>query len=494
MNNSYNAPRAIEIDLKDLMWKLLMQWKAILLVCIAMALLVTGAKHVNDTKAYKAALAERKTAEEQASRPAEERIADVLDVLPETDRQAVMLYVQMQESADRQQDYLDNSILMNENPASQRTLTIRYLLKSDSGTSMKTLVESYDAGLRNDELMGKLREAIDPDADPEYIYELVNNNYENAVSDYTDSSSAAYSVTIVLPEEADADAVSSLIGPEMERLHHDLDAAVGSHDMQKISTEDAHLFNRYAADRKTGILNNINNINNNLKNAKSSLSPEQQAAAESIIAIKRSSEEMNDRAKADQEELKAPGYSKKYALIGFLFGAFLYVGIYVVMLILKKVVTSANTAQRYTNARLLGEFYKIGKHQGILRLFTSDMVAKLRYKEKLDGNMQINAMADTVAAVCSHHDTDKLTLLLSGVDDRLNDVIDHIVNKCRSTGRKLDIDVLNADEIVEKYLTSVGNAVYVVCSQTKVDNLGSLMSLVRDYDTAMLGTIYLEEL
>ena len=325
---------------------------------------------------------------------------------------------------------------------------------------------------------------------------MVNNRLDNETPEpeYSDADSVVYSVSVVLPEAADSEAVSAVIDSAVNDLHSGLDSSVGTHSVQKASSEDTRVYNHYAVLRKRDLLDSVNTLNTNIKNAKSSLSAEQQAACEAINAVKRSAQTVDDAVQAAEDELQEPGFSKKHALLGFILGAFLYAGIYVVMLILKKIVASAGTAQSYTGTRLLGEVYRAGSHKGLPALFTSAAVAKWRYKDKLDAGRQIDALASTVDAVCSHHGADRLTLLLSGVGSGFDDMLGQIADKRRAAGNKKGIDVINADEIDEKALNSVKNAAYVVCSNSKVNRLGALMSLCRDYDVTTLGTIYLEEL
>jgi predicted phage terminase large subunit-like protein len=59
---------------------------------------------------YKAELESRKSAEEQTSMPVEERIAEVLEVLPADQREDVMFIVQQQEMIDVQKEYMNNPI------------------------------------------------------------------------------------------------------------------------------------------------------------------------------------------------------------------------------------------------------------------------------------------------------------------------------------------------------------------------------------------------
>ena len=495
MNNSYNAPRAIEIDLKDLMWKLLMQWKAILLVCIAMALLVPGLKYAKDSNAYKTAIADKKKAEEESSKPVEERIDAALKLLPADQREDVLFVVQQQDMVNVQKDYLNNSILLNTDPASQRQLSFKFVLKSEAGTDMRTLADSYSTCIRRTSSLESLQEIISPDTSLEYIDELIDTRNEDILAG--DAESAIYTVIITLPDDADADKIVELIDSEVNDFHDEIDSNVGDHSILKANVEDHSVFNKEIIDRRANLTYTINNLDGSIDAAKVKLSPEQQAAYEAIVTIKETSDTVQKATSEDDvsaSELQKPGFSRKYAVLGFLLGAFLYAGVYVVMLILKKVIASASAAQRYTGTRLLGEVYRKADHKGLSWLLTSNVVARWRYKDKLDMDKQISALAITIDAVCAHHSTDRLTLMLSGVGDGFSDIIDRIVKKSSSEGNKKSIELINADKMDEKALGAVKNAMYVLCNKSKVDNLGILMSLVKDYDVTPLGTVYLEEL
>lgn len=495
MDNNYNTPRVIEIDLKDLMWKLLIQWKAVLLVCIAMALLVPGIKYAKDSNAYKAELANKKKAEEEASKPAEERIDAELKLLPADQREDVLFVVQQQDMINIQKDYLNDSILLNTDPANQRQLALKFVLKSETGTDMRTLADAYSTCIRRTSSLESLREIISPDTSLEYIDELIDTENKDILAG--DAESAVYTVTITLPDNANADRIIELIDSEISSFHDEISSNVGDHNILKANVEDHSVFNQDIIKRRTDLTDSISRLNSSIDNEKGKLSPEQHAAYETIVAIKQSSDDVHNATyenDASLTDLQKPGFSKKHSVLGFLLGAFLYAGIYVVVLILKRIVASANTAQHYTGTRLLGEVYKISEHKGLSALFYSSIVAKWRYKDKLDADKQINYLASTVDAVCTHNNTDKITLLLTGICPEFNDLTNQIVKKCKSEGKKKGIDVLNADEMDEKALNSVIKAVYMVSGGSRMDKLGSLMSLVRDYDVTPLGTVYLEEL
>jgi len=487
MDSSYNPIKEFEIDLKDLFRKFLMQWKAVLTVCLLMALLVPCVMYFRDRSAYEAALADKAAAEEASSKTSEERIEAALAPLSASDRKAVLAAAEQQEFADEQQAYINESILLNENPANQRTLTVYYLISSDSGTDMKALVDAYDAGLRDDGFMGSLRDEIAPGKELGYIYELVNNKYIAEDPEYTAAGTVLFPVKIVLPEDSDAEAVTALVDSTVKELHSSIDSRVGSHIIKSYKTEDAHVFNSYAVERKTDLMNSISSVSNALKSSRSALSQEQKDALDAVLMEHLDAEEQAD---IDAEpEIQAPRHSVKYALFGFILGAFLYAAVWCAMIIHRKEVSSAASAQRYTGVRPLGELYSIKDHRGLSALFASRAVVRWFYRDKLDTDKQLRALSSAIEAVCAHRGTDRLTLLLSGVDSRFDDLIKKITEDSSS----VSIELVDTDKADESAMASAVHAAYVLSSRTRVEKLRNMMIVANGYEISPLGTIYLEE-
>ena len=495
MNKYNNTTSEVEIDLIDLMWKLLMQWKAILIACIFMALLVPGAKYMKDSNVYKAAVEEKAKLEAEASRPADERIEEALAPLNENDRGAVQLLLQQEDMVALQQDYLNNSIGLNVDPTSQRTLTIIYLIKSGDSTNMQTIMDTYGTCIHRKEYITKLREIIDPDSKEEFIDELISTYASDVPDSY--ATSAIFTVQVILPEDVNADELVSYFDSVMKNLHKEIAAEVGDHTVKIENVEDGHIYNNDLVSRRTDIINTIQDLNNRIKSAKDGFTEEQKAAITAIEAIKNPDSAVSAAisASADEtEELVAPSFSIKYALLGFVLGAVLYAGVYMVLLILKRVISSASTVQTFTNTRLLGEVYSASERKGIRKLLTSVAVLKLRYGKKLNKEAQADEIAATVDSVCSYNDTKKLTLLLSGIGDGLKDTVDLLLERCRAAGSGKEFVAIDADTMEEKELSSVSDAVYVVSSNSKLNDLTKLIGLCKDYGIRPLGSVYMEEM
>jgi hypothetical protein len=483
----------VEIDLIDLLWKILMQWKAVLLVCIAMALIVPGIKYTKDKNDYQAALAAQKEAEAAASRPAEDRIEEALAPLSSDDRAGVVFLMNQRELLDQQRDYLANSILLR-NPSSQRQLVTNYLIRGSESSDMRTLADTYTTHLHSKDAVSVLRDAIDPEVSVDYISELIITSSDNETVVDGSATSMVYSVAIVLPEQADADAVSNAVSSIMSDASSAVSSVVGEHSLRSLDTTDTHEFSKDLAETKLELTTKAATLATNLNNAENALNDQQKVAYEAIKLIETSAELRDDGAEAMSDEAIAPpGFSKKFALIGFLLGAVLYVAVYAIYLICKKCVASASSAQNYTGTRVLADLYRQLEHNGLSGLFTSKGIAKYRYKKKLDIDAQIGLLTNTVMALCEHNNIDRMTILRSGVPAGFDEAINILITKLKSDGN-VKLEVLDADNIDEKAMSDISNAMYAVSGETKLSSLDRLHALIHDYDVATFGTVYMEEL
>ena len=494
MNNYFSSSKVFEIDLHDFFWKLLMQWKAILLICFAMALLIPGAKYLKDSKDYRDALTENEIAMKEASLSVEERISNVLNKLPADEAAAVQFVLQQQDLIENQQDYINNSILFNMDPTSMRNLSIKYYLQNKSDSDMQAFIDAYSTCVRRTKEVSILRNVISPDAPLQYIYELVSSNGGDiADSNVTET---IFTINIILPDDVEADAVVKATDDIIKDIHERLTSLMGDHSIKRVNTEDYRTYSTVVADRRSSVSLAVNNLYNSINAAKGRFTEEQLAALETATAIKK--ETASDSSSTDtiaaEAGVKAPFFNKKYSVLGFVLGAFLYAAIYLLLVIRNKMLSSVAVAQDFTGARLLGEMYVFGEHKGLNKLFSSRTIAKKRYKGKLDIDVQTEAAASTIDAVCSHHNTDHIALLMSEIPEDMGSVIDMITKKCRSNGHSINLDVIDTDKMEEKSLSSISNAIYAVCSKSKTDTISKLMELCRDYDIAPLGTLYLEEL
>jgi len=302
-----------------------------------------------------------------------------------------------------------------------------------------------------------------------------------------------YTVSVVLPEDASADAVTDIVRSIMNNAHREITSISGFHNLTMIKTEDTRVSSDTLAATKREAMYTLSEITTFLSNNEKTLNDQQKLAYEAIRVVEADDAVSESKESAASTAIAAPGFNSKFALIGFILGAVLYIGAYVIYMMCKKVVASASSAQNYTGTRVLADIYRQADHSGLSGLFASKGIAKYRYKNKLDIDAQISLLANTVMALCDHNNIDRLAILKSGVSDGFDETINSLTAKLKSNDN-IKLEVLDADNIDEKTMSDFSNALYAVSGETKLSSLDRLHALIHDYDVATFGTIYMDEL
>lgn len=503
MNYQTNQRLESEFDLENCFWRLLSQWKAVLLISLVMAFLVSGAKHMKAMKSYnmmKDAKTETSEASERSEKSFDERIEDVMESLSDDDKGSVAYVIEQKELSNDYKEYISNSILFNTDPSNQRTLCMTYDIEVKNPGDLPVLMRSFQTYVNGDRFAGAIKESIDPNADNVYISELMQfETYTPADLDNTNGA-AALKFNIVLPEQADAEAVAAAATATLKEYRSELQANYPG-SISIAGCQESHLFDRINADIKANTLYVINNINNNIKTAESSLSEKQRQAVNTIMSIKSEASTFkkeitatNEKDPAAEEEPAVPGWSKKYALLGFVLGAFLYTGIYVLFSLLRGRVGSASTAESTVGARTLGEVYFENKKTGITELLLhSNLVNKWRYRGKLDDEKQINRVTSSLEAICSHANLNILTVLNMIVDRQTAEkLMKKISVACKERGVSLNILDIK-EEIDEKDISLAKNVVFALDDNVKTSEIGRMVRLCKTYDVSIMGSVYTEE-
>ena len=177
------------------------------------------------------------------------------------------------------------------------------------------------------------------------------------------------------------------------------------------------------------------------------------------------------------------------------FRAFLYVGIYVVLLILREGINSVASVQRFTCTRPLGEVYYEDYHKGFADLFHSKLIKKLRHPHLPDMISQTGRITDSVDALCKHANIKEITFfnMTGEKSENKSEVIDSLISGVKKNGLKIVFfDV--SDDIDEKAMLDMNDTILAVTPDTKTSVLGKVMSLCRDYDINILGNVYIAEM
>lgn len=487
--NSYQQIE-MEINLKEVIWDLLEQWKAILITALIAAVLFCGAKYVKDVRSVEAVEQNKAEAEKYADTPAEERISAVLEGLSDEDATAAMNMASQYEWLDSQKAYLKNSILMNTDPTQQRVLKFVYYI---SGTEQNAapITRAYSSYIGSRDFVAELKKIIAPNSDDKYIGELIQTYSENANSE-EELFPNVLNIRIVMLDDTDADAVAQLVSKELSEQSKQLSERLAAHKLQRLLLEEATIYNYDGVNKKTNTIDGINNLQNTIKNAETNLSEEQKNAANTIYAILKESDEAgivgeNGEASVseiDEESIEGSSarISKKFALLGFILGVLAYTFVYLLMLMGRKQVNYASDTENYTGARLLGEIYYFNEHKGLEKLTKSKFIEDIRYKGLKDEKEQIKKTVDTIAAVCKHAEVKDLAVLNLG--DNICDITEDIEKKGIKTKK------YNFKDYKEEDLLDTKSMLLQIGDRTKLVDVTRAISLCDEYNVKVIGSTF----
>lgn len=486
-----------EINLIDVIWGLLSQWKAVFVVSLIMALLLTGLKYYKDTNAYNASVKNQEEIEAMSKLSPEEQISSILEGLSEEDRLGVEYVIKQKEWLAKGQSYLRDSILMNTDPTNQRTLILDYYINAPNASDavMASLAYGYLGFANSEDLIAALQQIISPESESNLIAELISakNNYSDGMTKVDDS---VVELQVVLPDDVDAAAVQEAVTAEIRKYSDKIGKEVGAHEIGLISASEARLYNQYAADRRTNLNTSTYSISYNLGNLESALTEQQRVAMNSILEIKKlqnaAENAVQENAESSAEEVSRPGISKKFALVGFVLGIILYAIAYILFSALKGNITSSEQTEHYSGSRLIGEIYYKGTHKGLKGLLNSSIVNGIRCRGKKDTAKQISNITSTIDAVCRKNNAAKVTAMcLPGISEEDRAVIRELEASIKKKG--VDLEIIDVDfATVEEKLLSIAYAVCIANEESKAADLINLTSLLKAYDTKIIGNIFIQ--
>ena len=498
-NNNYYIPQETEIDLIELMWRMLAQWKAILVCALIMALLVPSAVYLRDTRSYEAAQAEKETADPVD--PAE-AIENLLVALKPEDRPAVEQALRNDEIIEAKREYLSRSLLVNLDTDKAATAFIGYMIDGEAAEDSElkfALFKGYSAAFGDTLALNEIMDAMAVDSETIYIKELVS-------ADGTLDSDTAnvFQINILCPDAAMVENVAEAADRIMEKTCESLSKTVGRHNVKRIFTHSSPRTLESVSTTAGNAYSALYNLQSQQRAHIGTLNADQKAAYEAIAEIRSaelSAGEAADMAvvgteEAENGEPQKPGFSKKYAALGFVLGVFLYVMLYALWLVLSRRIDNAGAAQSYTGARLLEEYYCSAKKGALSALLHSKAVTKHRYAKKMDLSAQADKIAEAISASCANKGIREIALLQlfedtnAGAGALISAVKERLDKAGANIGLATDtVPAFPAPD--EKDLSDKKNAVFFITDSTKATTLDNTLSLCKDYEIGKIGTVFI---
>lgn len=477
-----------EINVMEILWRFCEQWKAVLLFSIVFALIFTSAKYVKDTKDYKKDW--ELTIEVQDPSDVSGSISAVLDGLNEADRKAVERQIKEKELLDAKEDYYDNSLVFHLDPGNCGQIQLQYKIETDDENKDRSaLVEAYENSLMSAEAASAIAEAVDPDLDIKYIYELFVTPVRESGSAEVADADETLVVRLLVPAGVDAAEFSGVLNDAVLSQEKKMSDAFGKHDISLISDEAIVYPDAELAQKQTDFMAKLIDARTNYAKNYALLTDQQRAAYNTVSAL--SLGEDLAQSAAEAAEIPKPQMSPKAGAAGFILGAFIYGAVMGLMILIRRRVISESDTGYYPGARSL---YGFVNNEGKKGLFHSAIVEKIR-RRKLPGlDEQAKECAETLSLVYEREKLSNVTILSPGeLEKNCDDLITDVCSKLKESGINVTKkDLANAGlEIEERELTEAAPVIPVIVEDvTSLDGFNKLMNTCANYKVDVIGTIY----
>ena len=524
----------LELNLADICWKLLMQWRPIIVFSILVALAVSGIKYYKDTATYKTAVQATTEQKTEKTSYSEKDIKKLQDKLSDTELNAVETAVFNQRKILTDQKYLNSSILMQIDSQNKHVVYIDYYISGAKPKFSELLCRSFSSRFYDRDILKKLSQTMNEDINPSDLQkvmgELIDVDYTGTTQSVSTAAGEGYqvstevypviTVSVVLPADTDSAAVVKAVNVSMKSISKDLNKTVGKHQLNVLESYDKYTVDNDLKDTQNRVKDEILTSQSNNARAIESFTDDQKslynaeilnlkdemgidatetknssdkgstsASSESdTTSAKESGSDTNsksDTASGDKSgstsasddsltslSAEKPSFSKKYCAVGFIGGLFIYIVCYILIIALRHRVNSGDDLADVTNLRKFGEYHKY-TYTGFARFIWSKRIYNYYYRRYLSLEETSKYAADGIKA--------SLTLMRNDAETSAT-VSDTV------TILSLDTFTQNAQKYVSevsKALTSTG--ITVVQSELTIAHLLTDATAVKTLGTVVLA-------
>ena len=538
----------VELNLADIFWKVLMQWRPIIVFSILVALAVSGIKYYKDTATYKTAVQATTEQKTEKTSYSEKDIKKLQDKLSDTELNAVETAVFNQRKILTDQKYLNSSILMQIDSQNKHVVYIDYYISGAKPKFSELLCRSFSSRFYDRDILKKLSQTMNEDINPSDLQkvmgELIDVNYTGTAQSDSMAKGNGYQVTtevypvitvsVVLPSDTDSAAVVKAVNSSMKSISKDLNRTVGKHQLNFLESYDKYTVDNDLKDKQNSVKNEILTSQSSNATAIDSFTDDQKSLYDAeILNLKEemgidstetdntsggdsdSESSASDTASGDKSEstkasddsiasmsAQKTSFSKKYCAVGFIGGLFIYIVCYVMLIALRHRVNSGDDITDVTGLRKFGEYHAYTK-TGFARFIWSKRVFEFYYRRYLNLEETSKYAADGIKATLtlmkneseiSDRESDAVTILsLDTFTQNTQKYVSEVSKALTSTG----ITVVQSELTIAHLLTdatavkTLGTVVLTITeNQTNYNELDEFFGIVEEYKIPVMGYVY----
>lgn len=148
-----NLNNNIQINLLDILWKLLIQWRAILIFSIIIGLVASAVRYKKDTANYQIASEADENQDDSEKKLSDSELDNLKKSLSATELNAVETSVFNQQKILTDQKYLDSSILMQVDSQNKHIVYLDYYISGAKPKYSELLCRAYSSRFYDEKVL-----------------------------------------------------------------------------------------------------------------------------------------------------------------------------------------------------------------------------------------------------------------------------------------------------------------------------------------------------
>ena len=353
----------VVIDLKEMLWRLLEQWKAIIVFLIIFTILFLSVTYIEGNRIP----------------DGEERNVvltpqDQLEQFSQINQEKILSACNMALNINDLNSYVTNAPIMQLNPKKVKSLVGVWLITSDEGKA-ELLSDIYTDEAIRFEIAEKMAGVFSEECDTEYLAELINMEKNNAEGSALNGTESVFKMTVFMPNEVDEAAVHDAVFSAVKNYSGKI-SYLGSYSVDLLSDDVVTLSSEYVSDKQTGTFDELSSVYSQRKLAVDALSKDQKTVYNNIL---------QGTNVVVNPSNTVPLISAKRLCLGILLGAVLYIIVFICKVLFSGLIQSSSQIEDLFGIRTLGECYPAkSKKNFVSFMLGDDKISSLRHKGHTD--------------------------------------------------------------------------------------------------------------
>lgn len=462
MNND-----VVELDLVMMIKKLLLQWKAIIIVGLVFGIVGMNVQYYRAVSAVKL---QEQTAD-----------TDAESLLTDDEIESVETAVALNKKIADLESYISNSLYMKVDPLDYKELSMVVTIHASAGTDSRDIATLYVSEMMSNEFVEKIIDGVGKDTAVSYVNNLMSVDHQKYQSsiDASIANTDQVNLNMIVPKGWSGDTLSEVMQSTVE------DITIANYANQYTATVDYNAVRENSSfevqTRQKSITDSVSALKNQLATATAEFTDNQNKLYEEKTTIDK--DVVSDE---DTSAVVIPQRSKKYFAIFVLAGIFFYACVYGGIVVFGKTVYGEYTG----SVRTVTTIWLSKQKSGIANiLFDDKFIRRLLFKKELDIDSQIRIVAQDVEMLMKGKDNKTLYLLgtervFSEIKDVLNKELDVVSIKYVSAETSADVmRFVKEIKPEESYITVLEDGI------TKKDIVSKLVQVSTSGDVCYIGQI-----